>query len=132
MIRRPPRSTLFPYTTLFRSLALSVDAFAQIEDEVGPTRHLEPTHVVADRDLADLVAHPAEDRADLIHSLHHATDVVRRPVVCPGVEQDGDLHAPTPAGWWTGAARGAPVATVNSSPVSRRQAMRTTSWISSS
>src|SRR5258708_18748966 len=25
MIRRPPRSTLFPYTTLFRSLALSAD-----------------------------------------------------------------------------------------------------------
>src|SRR2546422_5650074 len=24
MIRRPPRSTLFPYTTLFRSLAVSV------------------------------------------------------------------------------------------------------------
>src|SRR3712207_7408308 len=26
MIRRPPRSTLFPYTTLFRSLALEVIA----------------------------------------------------------------------------------------------------------
>src|SRR2546427_4538178 len=26
MIRRPPRSTLFPYTTLFRSLLASVDA----------------------------------------------------------------------------------------------------------
>src|SRR3712207_9015428 len=26
MIRRPPRSTLFPYTTLFRSLALLVPA----------------------------------------------------------------------------------------------------------
>src|SRR2546425_9782988 len=26
MIRRPPRSTLFPYTTLFRSLARGVDA----------------------------------------------------------------------------------------------------------
>src|SRR3712207_8941433 len=26
MIRRPPRSTLFPYTTLFRSLALFVNA----------------------------------------------------------------------------------------------------------
>src|SRR3712207_6853682 len=25
MIRRPPRSTLFPYTTLFRSFALSLD-----------------------------------------------------------------------------------------------------------
>src|SRR2546429_702216 len=27
MIRRPPRSTLFPYTTLFRSLANALDAF---------------------------------------------------------------------------------------------------------
>src|SRR2546427_6779637 len=26
MIRRPPRSTLFPYTTLFRSLALGIGA----------------------------------------------------------------------------------------------------------
>src|SRR2546430_13623661 len=26
MIRRPPRSTLFPYTTLFRSVRLSLDA----------------------------------------------------------------------------------------------------------
>src|SRR2546426_3932357 len=25
MIRRPPRSTLFPYTTLFRSLVLEID-----------------------------------------------------------------------------------------------------------
>src|SRR5256885_12685054 len=29
MIRRPPRSTLFPYTTLFRSLAVDRAAFAQ-------------------------------------------------------------------------------------------------------
>src|SRR3712207_7076120 len=28
MIRRPPRSTLFPYTTLFRSLVLAVAAAA--------------------------------------------------------------------------------------------------------
>src|SRR5688572_32045704 len=28
MIRRPPRSTLFPYTTLFRSLTLVQDALA--------------------------------------------------------------------------------------------------------
>src|SRR5256885_13197324 len=27
MIRRPPRSTLFPYTTLFRSIATIVDAW---------------------------------------------------------------------------------------------------------
>src|SRR2546430_16563712 len=29
MIRRPPRSTLFPYTTLFRSQAAAVEAPAQ-------------------------------------------------------------------------------------------------------
>src|SRR3712207_6974998 len=29
MIRRPPRSTLFPYTTLFRSLVAAVDAERQ-------------------------------------------------------------------------------------------------------
>src|SRR2546422_3690734 len=35
MIRRPPRSTLFPYTTLFRSL-----------DGAGPLRTVSPTVVV--------------------------------------------------------------------------------------
>src|SRR5256885_10480034 len=30
MIRRPPRSTLFPYTTLFRSTDFSHGSFAQI------------------------------------------------------------------------------------------------------
>src|SRR3989449_8501568 len=31
MIRRPPRSTLFPYTTLFRSLLLFVHGFRRLE-----------------------------------------------------------------------------------------------------
>src|SRR5438034_7736877 len=31
MIRRPPRSTLFPYTTLFRSTGLSVSVLSGIE-----------------------------------------------------------------------------------------------------
>src|ERR1051325_112230 len=39
MIRRPPRSTLFPYTTLFRSLELGPDRdplmFIAHQDEVG-------------------------------------------------------------------------------------------------
>src|SRR2546426_2013215 len=37
MIRRPPRSTLFPYTTLFRSLALHLDD-AGAAVAVGPQR----------------------------------------------------------------------------------------------
>src|SRR3989454_12039265 len=38
MIRRPPRSTLFPYTTLFRSNALAV-ALGELADEVGCEEH---------------------------------------------------------------------------------------------
>src|SRR3712207_8372639 len=34
MIRRPPRSTLFPYTTLFRSVAGPVAAFIDINDRL--------------------------------------------------------------------------------------------------
>src|SRR2546427_7320128 len=41
MIRRPPRSTLFPYTTLFRSLEpaddlLGARSFGQLEARHGP------------------------------------------------------------------------------------------------
>src|SRR5256885_8499271 len=38
MIRRPPRSTLFPYTTLFRSAPTQVDPFAsqgKMQPEIG-------------------------------------------------------------------------------------------------
>src|SRR3989454_6203835 len=38
MIRRPPRSTLFPYTTLFRSMASSL-RFAWPTDGFGSPRH---------------------------------------------------------------------------------------------
>src|SRR2546430_2899066 len=34
MIRRPPRSTLFPYTTLFRSLGVPTGAMNQLRDAV--------------------------------------------------------------------------------------------------
>src|SRR2546422_6733552 len=33
MIRRPPRSTLFPYTTLFRSLAVRLEGDASHDDD---------------------------------------------------------------------------------------------------
>src|SRR3712207_8757222 len=46
MIRRPPRSTLFPYTTLFRSLAVGLgDAGAVVLD-----RDLDHLVLLADRD----------------------------------------------------------------------------------
>src|SRR2546422_2105373 len=38
MIRRPPRSTLFPYTTLFRSPPGVVSAHARVQDSGDPQR----------------------------------------------------------------------------------------------
>src|SRR5258708_28949732 len=47
MIRRPPRSTLFPYTTLFRSRLRTVAQVANL-DAVRPGRHV-VDHVAAER-----------------------------------------------------------------------------------
>src|SRR5689334_24781748 len=65
MIRRPPRSTLFPYTTLFRSrpthgwgnpggpsLALSELALLQAEDRAGDDEALDLARLLVD--LGDL------------------------------------------------------------------------------
>src|SRR2546426_4099569 len=49
MIRRPPRSTLFPYTTLFRSQAADLGNFGA-ETDVGATAG----HVRGDGDAAAL------------------------------------------------------------------------------
>src|SRR3712207_7648094 len=48
MIRRPPRSTLFPYTTLFRSVAKTVAEMARFGIE---SRHLRPFKSAADREI---------------------------------------------------------------------------------
>src|SRR3989442_10847554 len=39
MIRRPPRSTLFPYTTLFRSRVERRQRVADVADDGGSARH---------------------------------------------------------------------------------------------
>src|SRR3712207_8992521 len=58
MIRRPPRSTLFPYTTLFRSVVhLETDALGRVDGRSGrgPDDHAVPQDL--DRELfAELVA----------------------------------------------------------------------------
>src|SRR2546430_3614680 len=41
MIRRPPRSTLFPYTTLFRSAAEGESPALEVEHLVGQSREHE-------------------------------------------------------------------------------------------
>src|SRR3712207_8659180 len=73
MIRRPPRSTLFPYTTLFRSPDRDHPA-AQQHDERHPAVMVdvgEAAHVALGE-----VRHRAEEAVEL------------RPVAHPGVELD--------------------------------------------
>src|SRR5256885_12625295 len=57
MIRRPPRSTLFPYTTLFRSLLGRVHVALAAHDELGAA------HGAVAPDLG-VVAVVADDRSE--------------------------------------------------------------------
>src|SRR5690349_23482823 len=62
MIRRPPRSTLFPYTTLFRStgtkgLSLSLPKFKQIAQQ---SRALESVAVYYTREMSLATPHEPE------------------------------------------------------------------------
>src|SRR2546429_5183053 len=53
MIRRPPRSTLFPYTTLFRSVPPRLPVHARcgflLQTEVGHTKRFQVVDVVQKR-----------------------------------------------------------------------------------
>src|SRR2546422_1307865 len=75
MIRRPPRSTLFPYTTLFRSLLAPVVVEAQV-----PRRHQTPDGSLVDlveRAVALLVvAHPIGK--DVVRSEEHTSELQSR------------------------------------------------------
>src|SRR3989440_1535736 len=59
MIRRPPRSTLFPYTTLFRSQAVAAQRLARRVDQQrlgGVSRALHQRGGGVDSDVTDEVA----------------------------------------------------------------------------
>src|SRR3989442_3139086 len=84
MIRRPPRSTLFPYTTLFRSREDGKDvglAFARKRvDRV-------------DGDIADLARRHGDDRSE-----EHTSELQSRPhLVCRLLLEKKKTHAWTPS-----------------------------------
>src|SRR2546425_1421388 len=109
MIRRPPRSTLFPYTTLFRSHRLDADRapgadlgrepLAEKSDDgiglwaAGPV--LDPgvhiLDVLAENDHVELLR--------LAHRAGHALEVAHRPDAGVQVEQlaQGDVEGSDPA-----------------------------------
>src|SRR5690242_21432137 len=64
MIRRPPRSTLFPYTTLFRSL------LAEVALGEWPVRLIERHDVVAGRDVHPARLEPLDRKSTRLNSSH--------------------------------------------------------------
>src|SRR3712207_8012439 len=76
MIRRPPRSTLFPYTTLFRS----AEPLAQVALGREPVAGPQPT-------LADQLADLVDDH------LGHAPDADRTEEVCSGDRKSTRLNS---------------------------------------
>src|SRR3712207_8708540 len=81
MIRRPPRSTLFPYTTLFRSrdrvaLQLDDETDARLVGLVAEVRDLlEPAAVHL---LDDLLHQPAAVAAAVARSEEHTSELQSR------------------------------------------------------
>src|SRR3712207_5518456 len=82
MIRRPPRSTLFPYTTLFRSLQWRVQRVAKSQGGANPIK----TRLSSDRSLqldsvkAELLVIADQHAAvntfpGLVHTARHTTGV---------------------------------------------------------
>src|SRR2546422_2337986 len=72
MIRRPPRSTLFPYTTLFRSLLVApqiAPALKRTQDVTRRTlRHAQPA---ADLRIGEAIATRSEEHTSELQSRLH-------------------------------------------------------------
>src|SRR5258708_28443208 len=73
MIRRPPRSTLFPYTTLFRSLTVGGDVASdrsRLEDLDAPRGSLRPNEI--ERSAKDFVGRDrSEEHTSELQSPDH-------------------------------------------------------------
>src|SRR3712207_8685374 len=78
MIRRPPRSTLFPYTTLFRSLRAGALLLGDREGQVQQPR---------DRRRGENVAHERERPGELHVDVREAGGRAER-----GVEERSEEH----------------------------------------
>src|SRR2546421_5396585 len=78
MIRRPPRSTLFPYTTLFRSVYLAEDM--QLRRHVA--LKILPRHVASNKDRMRRFTQEAQAAAALRSEEHTSELQSRSDLVC--------------------------------------------------
>src|SRR3712207_7319135 len=98
MIRRPPRSTLFPYTTLFRSGIALVTSFAAREVFVGTMATL---FSVADSDegtlLRDKMRDAKKPNGEPLRSEEHTSELQSRQyLVCRLLLEKKKIHPDHP------------------------------------
>src|SRR5258708_26811905 len=95
MIRRPPRSTLFPYTTLFRSLFFLLADREETHLRVGHVEQLLAEDGAHVRELVQMLGAPSSARRSEEH-----TSELQSPdhLVCRLLlekKNTTDIHAPT-------------------------------------
>src|SRR5260370_10627550 len=83
MIRRPPRSTLFPYTTLFRSIPQSSAG----EPSHGRRRQGVRVHVVGDRGRSEEHTSELQSHLNLVCRLL----LEKKKVSCLSIQSEGRL-----------------------------------------
>src|SRR5438046_3987897 len=72
MIRRPPRSTLFPYTTLFRSIRVLSELAATDPDRLMEQRHGDGE---SPEDAAEAAAENAREARLAVRSEEHTSEL---------------------------------------------------------
>src|SRR3712207_7844483 len=77
MIRRPPRSTLFPYTTLFRSIAMADPTDLERLDEIASALHARVVPHVATAGAIEVVLRKG-DATQRVRSEEHTSELQSR------------------------------------------------------
>src|SRR3712207_7730039 len=100
MIRRPPRSTLFPYTTLFRSQAgVTPDMLKTILEHSGKSAKGNLTRKTPQlSELVEAVEHWLQTDGE--RSEEHTSELQSRQyLVCRLLLEKKTRHVPTGSGW---------------------------------
>src|SRR2546422_6430476 len=92
MIRRPPRSTLFPYTTLFRSAHRLAKDFAAVHEDDQRVSGLDGARVEVDADIRNREPVLAV-RGKVVSEFHPAAGAERQPVEVRSEEHTSELQS---------------------------------------